>query len=95
MRIAVITAVMLTLFAVGGSGAPGNVNVCHFPPDNPANFHTIVVASSAVAAQLAHGDQLGTCEEVGPSPLSLVVFGSLMLGWALLKFRKAPIFDRS
>src|SRR4051794_8601818 len=96
MRNAVLTVVILTLFAIGSSGAPaGSVDVCHFPPDNPSNFHTITVPSNAVPAHVAHGDVVGTCEEVGPSSLSLVVFASLLLGWALLKFRKAPVFDRS
>jgi hypothetical protein len=37
------------------------VLVCHVPPDDPANAHTISVASSAVPAHLAHGDYEGNC----------------------------------
>ena len=44
--------------------APGNesqVTICHIPPGNPGNAHTITVGASAVPAHLAHGDTLGPC----------------------------------
>ena len=37
------------------------VIVCHIPPGNPGNAHTICVSYNAVAAHLAHGDYLGNC----------------------------------
>jgi hypothetical protein len=37
------------------------VTICHFPPGNPANAHTIRVGAPAVPAHLAHGDHLGPC----------------------------------
>ncbi len=39
----------------------GKVTVCHIPPGNPGNAHTISIDSSAVPAHLAHGDILGPC----------------------------------
>jgi hypothetical protein len=39
----------------------GKVVICHIPPGNPANRHTIEVGEPAVSAHLAHGDTLGTC----------------------------------
>ncbi|HME89943.1 MAG TPA: hypothetical protein VKE49_00860 [Myxococcaceae bacterium] len=37
------------------------VTICHIPPGNPANAHTITVGAPAVRAHLAHGDHLGAC----------------------------------
>ena len=52
-----------------GSGSQGDHKqaVCHVPPGNPDNAHTIVVDDSAVPTHLDHGDTLGPCpEEPGP-----------------------------
>lgn len=38
------------------------VTICHIPPGNPGNRHTISVGASAVAAHLRHGDHEGPCE---------------------------------
>ena len=40
------------------------VEVCHIPPDDPGNFHTIKVSEQAVNAHLAHGDMLGFCNDL-------------------------------
>ena len=37
------------------------VVICHVPPGNPDNAHTIEVSENAVDAHLAHGDTLGPC----------------------------------
>jgi len=37
------------------------VTICHRPPGNPANAHTISVGEPATAAHLKHGDYLGAC----------------------------------
>lgn len=39
--------------------------VCHIPPGNPSNAHTIIVGIAAVKAHLAHGDVLGACTQEG------------------------------
>lgn len=44
-----------------GGGPADKVVICHIPPGNPANAHTIVVGAPAVKAHLAHGDHLGEC----------------------------------
>ena len=39
------------------------VTICHIPPGNPGNAHTISVGSAAVSAHEAHGDYVnGSCE---------------------------------
>ena len=40
---------------------PKKVTICHIPPGNPGNAHTIRVSQNAVNAHLAHGDHLGKC----------------------------------
>ncbi|CAM3132531.1 hypothetical protein G4177_11925 [Corallococcus sp. ZKHCc1 1396] len=49
----------------GGTGPvhTGKVTVCHIPPGNPANAHTITVGAPALSAHLRHGDTLGDCDE--------------------------------
>jgi hypothetical protein len=38
------------------------VTICHIPPGNPANAHSITVGIAAVPAHLVlHGDSLGAC----------------------------------
>lgn len=49
----------------GATGTPepdNQVTICHIPPGNPNNAHTITVGASAVDAHLAHGDYLGPCD---------------------------------
>jgi hypothetical protein len=47
--------------AAGVAGGVEKVEICHIPPGNPGNEHTITVGSPAVPAHLAHGDHLGAC----------------------------------
>jgi Domain of unknown function (DUF5666)/FecR protein len=44
----------------------GKVVICHYPPGNPGNRHTIEVGQPAVAAHMAHGDTLGPCPSEKP-----------------------------
>ena len=41
------------------------VEVCHIPPGNPDNAHTITISENAVSAHLAHGDHVGACDSGG------------------------------
>ena len=56
----------LTLLVLGtqAASAKGKVCLCHHPPGNPANVHTVCVGESAVKAHLKHGDTLGECSVV-------------------------------
>ncbi len=38
------------------------VDVCHIPPGNPDNAHTITISENAVEAHMEHGDRLGACD---------------------------------
>ncbi|WNG17657.1 hypothetical protein [Cystobacter fuscus] len=40
----------------------GWVTLCHVPPGNPSQAHTITVGQPAVKAHLMHGDTLDACE---------------------------------
>ncbi len=42
----------------------GKVTICHIPPGNPGNAHTITVGAPAMRAHLAHGDVEGSCDIV-------------------------------
>jgi hypothetical protein len=55
-------------FAAGPPCAnPNQTRICHVPPGNPSNAHTICVGDPAVDAHLDHGDWLGTCDD-GATP---------------------------
>ena len=43
-------------------GPNGKVTICHVPPGNPDNAHTISVSPNAANAHLGHGDFCGPCE---------------------------------
>ena len=38
------------------------VDVCHIPPGNPDNAHTITISENALSAHLDHGDLVGACD---------------------------------
>lgn len=55
---------LIALFALTASAAwagDAKVQVCHVPPGNPANFHTITISENALQAHLGHGDLAGAC----------------------------------
>ena len=64
MRKKMALAFVLTVGAAIASLAAqeDKVTICHIPPGNPENAHTIRVGASAVPAHLAqHGDGVGAC----------------------------------
>jgi hypothetical protein len=61
MRQSTIVIAVLLVLNSGLAAAGKKVSVCHVPPGNPANAHTILVSENAVSAHLAHADELGEC----------------------------------
>jgi parallel beta-helix repeat protein len=68
-RTRLITCVGVFAAAILGTGiqpstaAPASkVEVCHLPPGNPGNAHTITISTNALTAHLAHGDYAGSCQ---------------------------------
>src|SRR5215213_10692024 len=59
----VMGLVALMLAAAPAFAQQDRVTICHIPPGNPGNAHTITVGAPAVDAHLAHGDFLGACED--------------------------------
>jgi hypothetical protein len=48
---------------------PKKVLICHIPPGNPANEHSICVGKPAVEPhQRLHGDTIGACSPTTPPP---------------------------
>ena len=60
--VAVIGLVLLFGGAKTASAGEENITICHIPPGNPANAHTITVGQPALNAHLNHGDTIGPCE---------------------------------
>ena len=56
-------AVEAFLSVVATEDAGAKATICHRPPGNPGNQHTLSVGGSAVPAHLAHGDLIGECGE--------------------------------
>jgi hypothetical protein len=46
----------------GAVAGNAKVDVCHIPPGNPENAHTITISENAVSTHLDHGDHLGACD---------------------------------
>ncbi len=57
----VVTSLSTTLTS-SDTESSEKVTICHIPPGNPGNNHTISVGSPAVGAHLAHGDIDEPCD---------------------------------
>jgi hypothetical protein len=56
-----VASFLLLVFSQAWAGTE-KVEVCHIPPDDPGNFHTITISEAALKAHLAHGDFTGSCD---------------------------------
>ena len=65
---AIVFIMLVTIAPAPVQSGEEKVTICHIPPGNPANAHTIVVAAPAVPAHVElHGDTLGECGGGGGS----------------------------
>jgi hypothetical protein len=55
------TILLAAVLIFGAPAWAAQVTICHVPPGNPSNLHTISVSEDVVEAHLAHGDFLGSC----------------------------------
>lgn len=63
-RITILSVVVLVAASMGVAAAMSaeKVTICHIPPGNPGNAHTISVGAPAVQKHVAnHGDAIGAC----------------------------------
>jgi hypothetical protein len=77
------------LLTGAASAAPApKIQICHIPPGNPANWHTITISEKALGAHLKHGDlpgapyygaqvaiSVGSHTVQAPNPVGLYVYG--------------------
>ena len=50
------------LYVPGAIAGEGKVEICHIPPGNPENAHTITISENALETHLEHGDRVGPCD---------------------------------
>ena len=63
-----VVAVLMVPLAAFAAGAD-KVTICHIPPGNPGNAHTITVGAPAVEKHVAnHGDTVGACDNENQPP---------------------------
>lgn len=55
------TLLFILLFCSTVFAGSTKVEVCHVPPDDPENFHTITINANALPSHLAHGDLGEAC----------------------------------
>ncbi len=67
-----VAALAFLLAAVAQAAPKPKVTICHFPPGNPANWHTITISENALQKhQDKHGDLIGiACEDATCEQLS-------------------------
>ena len=51
-----------SFYISGAIAGEAKVDVCHIPPGNPDNSHTITISENALSAHLDHGDLVGACD---------------------------------
>jgi hypothetical protein len=60
MKKLILLVVVLAVCTATAARA-AKIEVCHRPPGNPGNWHTITINTNALPAHQAHGDLVGSC----------------------------------
>ncbi len=55
------SSIVLVLGNDGSVASTDRFTICHYPPGNPQNAHTLSISESAWPAHQKHGDTLGSC----------------------------------
>jgi len=68
IRCARSLAALAVLAVMSGTAQAKNekITICHVPPGNPDNAHTITISENAWPAHQAHGDSQGECPDPPP-----------------------------
>jgi hypothetical protein len=63
MKKLLLLSLFVAVLVVGAATAAqaAKIEICHFPPGNPGNWHTITINDTALPAHQAHGDLVGSC----------------------------------
>jgi hypothetical protein len=61
LSIVIFLMIIVSVTSNGHAAGSGKVTICHIPPGNPSNAHSITVSRNAVSAHMAHGDTMGPC----------------------------------
>ena len=65
IKLLMLTSAFSVFTVISGGAAYASsvdkVVICHIPPGNPDNMHSIKIGEPAVDAHLAHGDYLSYC----------------------------------
>jgi hypothetical protein len=56
-----------------GNSNNEKITICHIPPGNPENAHTITINKNALQSHLDHGDYIGPCKSEMPDLLEFNV----------------------
>ncbi len=63
-------------YVPGAIAEEAKVDVCHIPPGNPDNAHTITISENALSAHLDHGDRVGACDSAQAQTVEVRESGS-------------------
>lgn len=63
LLLSVFAIAFLTMGSSSEEATNNKITICHIPPGNPENAHSITISINALNAHLAHGDAIGECNQ--------------------------------